>query len=747
MIYLIGTAPPDEWGRYQQGTIDQFMQWIRQQDAYQLDVETTVSKWWCDKRLITLQFGDMWGKDQWVIQWSSLSPLEQDDLGRVLEWQWQLKVIHNAMFELVVLLFHGIRLRNVYCTMLAEMILHCGAEAKEDDVEEDETDSQGGFYSLTELCYRYLCRWLNKTEQMNFGDDILTVSKVLYAAADVVPLGAIRRMQLLEIAAENLEFVAALEMEAVLGYAEMTWTGMGIDPEKWLSNLELAGPVAREAEESLNQELVSEGNPFRKKAIEMGFYDPLDRWIMKWTSHKKKKELVDYYFPFLSDRCSGAVLKKLIRDRDKDDPFSDRRAWEWVDAFAAEDWKKIQTACLEIDREWLLEREFIIPGGQVTINWNSWQQVLPVFQVYKKKMDSVGKKSLGTFYHPIGKKYTEFKEAKKLATTYGAEFLEKHIEPDGKVRTSFNQIMSTGRVSSARPNMQNIPVRDPIGPRYRNAFIPPPGRKVASSDYVSQELVIIAYLSGDPVWDAALRNKQDLHSICAELVFGKRWEKATEPGCAYYALKDGKPAHQKCKCKGHKALREPTKTVDFGLAYGMSKYKLSGDQRITVQEAERIILDFFKTFPKIGSLLTYLGRFGLNRGYIITIAPFFRKRWFPNWKHSRTAIDAHIRDIEYDSVLGHIERESKNTPIQGSSADITKLALVMLYWKIHDELHVADKVQLWMQVHDQNDTIADDSYVEEWSKHLHSTMEEAALYVIPNGLLRADTSISAVWTK
>lgn len=771
MIYLIGNAPLSD--KYVRGTTDQFMTWIRARNAYQLDVETPVSRWWCERRLITLQFGSVDGKEQWVIQWSALSPLEQDGLRRVLEWQWQLKVIHNAMFECVVCLFHGIRLRNVFCTMLAEMILYCGKESKEDELEDDETDEAGGFFSLTELNYRYRGKWLNKEYQMSFGDDILTEGKVLYAAADVVPLGFIKGAQLLQLHQEQLEFVAALEMEVVLGYAEMTWKGMEVDPEKWLANLELAGPVVASAKAQLDTELLMKENPFLCKAMELKYVDPLDRVTIKWGNHKLKRELVNHFFPFLNDRCSTPVLRKMIDDLSKKgtDPFSDPRAWEYVQMFYCEDWPAIEKIMVQIDRDWLIEHNLLIPGGQVTINWNSTEQVLPIMQCVNPKLKSLDKKNMGNVYHPIAKAYKEFKESLKLTTTYGHKFIDEHVEPDGKVRTSFNQILTTGRISSRKPNMQNIPVREPIGTRYRNAFICDPGHVYVSGDYASQELVIIATLSGDPVWMTALHKHQDLHSICAELVFTKEWKAAAEADCAYYEKKwyskkhnvwsndpakqafyetddwHAEPRKNKCKCKGHKKLREPVKNIDFGMAYGMSKFKLAGDMRWTIQRADSVIINYFRQFPKIGGTLTYLGRFGLNHGYIMTIAPFFRKRWFPKWAENRMQVDAHIADVRYNGALGSIERESKNMPIQGTSADITKLSLCMLYWKIHDELHCEDDVYLAMQIHDQNDTVATDRFAEEWQGHLEQCMVDAGLFIIPNGLLRVEAGISPVWTK
>lgn len=177
--------------------------------------------------------------------------------------------------------------------------------------------------------------------------------------------------------------------------------------------------------------------------------------------------------------------------------------------------------------------------------------------------------------HAIITDFENFKSSLKLLSSYGNKFFEL-VDMDGKVRTRFNQILTTGRVSSSKPNMQQIPVLEEVGNRYRNCFIPSePGWVLVDSDYTAQELCVIADMSQDPVWLKALADGKDLHSVCAHMMYGKKWEDATEPGCAYFQ-KDarGSPQQQKCSCKKHKTMRYDTKALDFGLAYGMSQFKL-----------------------------------------------------------------------------------------------------------------------------------------------------------------------------
>ena len=315
----------------------------------------------------------------------------------------------------------------------------------------------------------------------------------------------------------------------------------------------------------------------------------------------------------------------------------------------------------------------------------------------------------------------------KLATSYGKDFF-KFVSGDGKIHTSFNQILDTGRVASSKPNMQQIPADN----KFRNCFIAPPDWCFVSSDYSSQELNVIAFGSKDPVWLDALQRGQDLHSVCADLVYGNEWLESAEDDCAYLL------SRAKCNCPKHKKLRTNVKTINFGLAYGMGPHKLADTLTISTKEAEELIEKYFNAFPSIGGFLEKLGSYGKKFGYIKTFPPYNRKRWFPNWYPK-------IWDNKSDKMeLGSIERASKNTPIQGASADMTKLALIY----VRDFIRRTNApVKLVMTVHDQIDTICSIDYADKWVVKMTELMEKAALVVVTNGLLKADTNISKSWEK
>lgn len=361
------------------------------------------------------------------------------------------------------------------------------------------------------------------------------------------------------------------------------------------------------------------------------------------------------------------------------------------------------------------------------IKWSSPSQMLALFQNLVPKLEDVNGKNLNKhkYRHPIIKSYIKYKELSKLANAYGTNFFN-YVNCDGKVHTNFSQILDTGRVSSSEPNMQQIPSDN----RYRNCFICPDGWVFVSSDYSSQELNVIAFGSKDPVFLEALEKGQDLHSVCADLVFQDQWTDAADDDCAFMRDKS------KCSCSRHKEMRTKVKTINFGLAYGMGPHKLSDTLDISVKEASELIDKYFTAFPNIKRFLDMLGKYGKMNGYIRTFKPFKRKRFFDYWEGRNTP----------PREMGMIERASKNTPIQGASADMTKLALINIHNYIKDN-NLQEDIKIVMTVHDQIDTICKEELASKWKEKMTCLMEDAALTIVTNGLLKADTNISKTWEK
>lgn len=206
------------------------------------------------------------------------------------------------------------------------------------------------------------------------------------------------------------------------------------------------------------------------------------------------------------------------------------------------------------------QRDLFIPDDEirkVDLLWSSPTKVLKLFQKIDPTLEGINAKTElepRKHLHPLIKAYIKYKEHAKLVSSYGHPFF-KHVKHDGRIHTSFYQIVETGRISSSSPNMQQIPADN----RYRNCFIPSSKDYVmVSADYASQELCIIAYGAKDPVWLEALQKGKDLHSVCADLVFGQKWKDVAEEDCLYMVNQS------KCECSAHKSLRTSVKTINFG---------------------------------------------------------------------------------------------------------------------------------------------------------------------------------------
>lgn len=355
---------------------------------------------------------------------------------------------------------------------------------------------------------------------------------------------------------------------------------------------------------------------------------------------------------------------------------------------------------------------------KIDIKWSSPTQVLQVFKEYGLDIDKVNAFELSRHKNKaFVTKYLHYKEKQKVVSTYGKSFL-KYVMKDGKVRTSFWQILNTGRVSSGmksdnKPNMQNIPADN----KFRNCFKARDGYSLVSVDYSGQELGIIASGSKDPVWMKAREEEADLHSICADMVFKEKWREAD--------------ADEK------KKLRTAIKTINFGLAYGMSKFKLSDTLQIPVDDAEALINQYFTEFPKIGGFLNTLGNYGKQHGFIRTFKPYRRIRWFENWHNGMSP----KKDFK---ELGAIERASKNTPIQGTGADMIKLSMVKIRDYIENHNFPAYMVT---QVHDEIGVEVRDDVAEEWASIQCKLMREAGEAIIPDFPMGVDYTITKEWSK
>lgn len=263
--------------------------------------------------------------------------------------------------------------------------------------------------------------------------------------------------------------------------------------------------------------------------------------------------------------------------------------------------------------------------------------------------------------HPVVKLILDYRELKKLISTY-ITALPTYINPtDGKIHTTYNQtVTATGRLSSSNPNLQNLPIRSERGQLIRQAVIPDEGCVFLSADYSQIELRLMAHFSQDPHLLSAFRLGQDVHAATAAKIFNVPIEQVTPQ------------------------QRRRAKTANFGIIYGISSFGLAQQLDCSRTEAKKLIDDYFNAFPGIMTYIEQQKEFVRQHGYSVTL--FGRKRYLPDI-HSHNA-----------TVRAFAERNAVNSPIQGTAADIIKIAMVTIHARLKQEqMHS----QMIMQVHDE----------------------------------------------
>lgn len=305
--------------------------------------------------------------------------------------------------------------------------------------------------------------------------------------------------------------------------------------------------------------------------------------------------------------------------------------------------------------------------------------------------------------HPLPEKILEYRHYSKLKSTY-LDVLEDVINPvTGRIHTTFHQtVTATGRLSSAEPNLQNIPVRSDVGKAIRGIFVPEPGRLFLASDYSQIELRVMAHVSGDPSMIEAFRHNQDIHKRTAAEIFDVSLDEVTPE------------------------LRDKAKAVNFGVIYGISEFGLARNTGVSRSEARKFIDTYFRRYPLVKDYMDNMVRQARRTGYVTTILG--RRRPIPDI-HSRVR-----------ARRGFAERSAINTPIQGSAADLIKLAMVRIYRRIIKE---GLNSRMILQVHDELIFEIDPEEKVHMIKLVREEMEKAMELKVP---LKVDIDVGASWS-
>lgn len=616
--------------------IDEFFSRV---DTFGVDVETNVTDSFLDRKLRTIQVGTR--DEQYIIDLlafaGSTEKLLEQGWMKAPDWavpiveclkkafdsnKW-LKVGVYLQFDYEAILWClGLYTWHLYDCMLAEKALNAGKVPFYTE----------GYYSMLGMCKKYLKIEIDKALQTSFDlSTKLTEEQIIYASLDTrLPL-AIRKAQTPAVVGNELELCIKIENDAIPAFGDMHLYGFKLDADKWL------------ALNAKNKERHAEN------------IKALDKFFLNIVGHKNRtfcnlKDLEDAWRNEKDKAKRAAALKAYREEAKKQREFKK----------AAESFQ-----------------------GEAAINYEATPQILAALRKAgfgERKLPNTSNDALKKLApdNPIIAALINYRASAIQLKTFGESFVEKYINPVTKrIHSEIDQYgAATGRTSSSKPNIQNIPKEA----EWRKCFVPEHGWTLITSDYSGCELRILAEVSGEKAWVDAFNNGWDVHSVGAEILFGEEWAKSADGGCAYIK------AHQKCKCKKHKVLRDKVKAINFGIAYGMEAAKLANDLGISLDEATHLLKKYRETFKSVTAWLGKAGNMAKLQLMCRTLSG--RIRWFerPSWetahrlaeeRASKDKRPLHPNDVSrtYYSMYGNIEREGKNTPIQGTNADMVKLAV------------------------------------------------------------------------
>ena len=306
-------------------------------------------------------------------------------------------------------------------------------------------------------------------------------------------------------------------------------------------------------------------------------------------------------------------------------------------------------------------------------------------------------------HHEIIGHILEYRQLTKLNSTY-VEGLTKVIAPDGRIHTSFqNTVTATGRLSSVEPNLQNIPVRTALGAEMRRMFGAAEGCVLVDADYSQIELRLLAHISGDEAMISGFHSGDDIHTITASQVFGVEPEAVTPD------------------------MRRAAKAVNFGIVYGISAFALSDDLHVSMAQAKEYMEKYFEHYAGVRAYMSRIVEQGKADGFVSTL--YRRRRWLPELKSSNF------------NMRSFGERVALNMPIQGTAADIIKLAMIRVDSRLRAE---GLQARLVLQVHDELIVECPESEAEQVQGLLKEEMEGVAALSVP---LLADAKIGKTWAE
>ncbi len=613
--------------------ITEFHEFTKPLASFQLDIETTMTldgpNQNEERKVLVVQVGDLARNTQFVFDIIELPPDVLQALIYFLNNTSYKFLGHNIRFEYIVLKAQlGVEIENLHDTYLMSRLLTSGLE------------TPPGFHGLAGLVLKHCNITMDKESQTTFTGEPLTIKQIVYAAYDVeIPyLLYVKLMAMIQ--REELVEAYNIEREVLKAYSDMELNPMIFDSEHWITVAEDIKESVKEVEEEL-KELVLEDPKlvYRLKSRKSGdkyLIAPLAVYNIKWSSPLFRKSVLPFIFPTLPTTIvTKPAIKKWFKSNKENLTKIDILHFE---AYLEGSYDSLSTLLINDFHDELEELGIYVPEGLVNINWRSTIDKLFIFQFYYPKLPDTNATTLNRIKkNELITTFKKWTSLNKMLTSYGMGFIGKNVKSNNTIAPmKLSQILATGRVSFG------ILLQMPSESKFRNAILPPEGNVFVDTDYSSMEVLIMAARAGEQTFLDAVRAGKDLHSMSASLMFPDQWKDIAEEGCNH--LIDG----SRCSCVEHNKLRTFSKSITFGLAYGMSAVGLAERVNVSRNEANDLINLFFKTFPNLAGMLDGDAEFGRLNKYIVGMAPINRRRYYSYPLNS--------------TEVGSIERASKNFP-------------------------------------------------------------------------------------
>lgn len=725
MVYLVTGRPESyDWVKLEEtgireGNFDEFIHWSYRKRDYQLDTETTMTEKGPDahqlRKLLVLQLSDFDGNNRWVFDWTELPVRWKTQLSKILTSNVNCFYMHNSAFDYSVIQANlGIKIVNLHDTFLMSKVLNTGLTLHK------------GYHGLEGCLKRFLGISISKTEQTTFTFEPMTVAQVRYAADDVQHMGRLfNKLKNLLIAWDLWNVYNDVEREVVKVYCDMEFSPMNFNRDLWENLTKEFIQTKVDILKNLNKLLLTHDPKLVKKlkdpknAIDQALIQPVDEYFINWNSSLQRKLLLELLVPSMpSTLKTKPDIKKWFKENEES--LSESEV-EVLILYMSRKYNDLNLILISNHTRWLKKNGLFKEEGEVLVNWNSTVHKLFIFNHFYPNLSDTNAKSLARIHkNPIINEFKKYTKAQKDVSTYGEGFLKKYVRADGMIAPfGFNQILTTGRMSFG------VLLQIPAKAKYRNAFLPPFKDWVfVDTDYSSAEVAIMSYAAGEQPFLDAIKAGKDLHCMSASLIFTKKWIDAAEPGCQQ--LIDG----SRCKCPEHEKLRNFSKAITFGLAYGLTYHGLADRLDISKEESKKLIEEFFNTFPKLKAFFDINSKKAIKDRYVRGLAPTNRIRFFAYPEHS--------------SEEESIGRAAKNFVIQEANASILKIAMIRIRERIINEKL---PVILHLPIHDEILSSCPRDFAPTYLKIQEEEMISAADKFLEDGLLGVDSDILEIWTK